>query len=32
VLRVFRQATGGWSQVGDTAPWGWVHESMLSKR
>ena len=28
-LRVFAQATGGWYQVGDTAPFGWVHESML---
>jgi hypothetical protein len=31
VLRVFATAPGGWYQVGDTAPWGWVHESMLEK-
>ena len=31
VLHVFAQATGGWYQVGDTAPFGWVHESMLNK-
>lgn len=30
-LRVFAQATGGWYQVGDTAPFGWVHESMLNR-
>ena len=30
-LHVFGQASGGWYQVGDTAPWGWVHESMLNK-
>jgi len=30
-LRVFAQAPGGWYQVGDTAPWGWVHESMLER-
>ena len=29
-LRVFSTATGGWYQVGDTAPFGWVHESMLN--
>ena len=32
VLRVLSQAPGGWYQVGDTAPWGWVHESMVEKR
>jgi hypothetical protein len=31
-LRVFAQAPGGWYQVGDTAPWGWIHESMLDRR
>ena len=30
-LHVFGQAPGGWYQVGDTAPFGWVHESMLNK-
>ena len=29
VMHVFGQAGGGWYQVGDTAPWGWVHESMI---
>ncbi|MCQ8242052.1 hypothetical protein [Rhizosaccharibacter radicis] len=28
-LRVFARAGGGWLEVGDTAPWGWVHESMV---
>ena len=31
-LHIFGQAPGGWYQVGDTAPFGWVHESMLSKQ
>jgi hypothetical protein len=31
-LRVFAQAPGGWYQVGDTTPWGWIHESMLDRR
>ena len=31
-LHIFGQAPGGWYQVGDTAPFGWVHESMLDKR
>ncbi len=30
VLHVFATSTGGWYQVGDTAPFGWVHESMLN--
>ena len=30
-LHVFGQAPGGWIQVGDTAPFGWVHESMLNR-
>jgi hypothetical protein len=28
-LTVFSRASGGWVQVGDTAPWGWVHSSLL---
>jgi hypothetical protein len=28
-LRVFGEAPGGWYQIGDTEPWGWVHGSML---
>ncbi len=31
-LRIFGQAPGGWYEVGDTAPWGWVHESMFSRQ
>ena len=31
-LHVFGQAPGGWYQVGDAAPFGWVHESMLDRR
>ncbi|WP_158742848.1 SH3 domain-containing protein [Acidisphaera sp. L21] len=31
-LKIFGQAPGGWYQVGDTAPFGWVHESMLERR
>ncbi|MGI4746004.1 MAG: SH3 domain-containing protein [Janthinobacterium lividum] len=30
-MHVFAQAPGGWYEVGDTAPWGWVHESMLDR-
>ena len=30
-LHVFAQAPGGWFQVGDAAPWGWMHESMLDR-
>ena len=29
-LHVFATSNGGWYQVGDTAPFGWVHESMLN--
>jgi Bacterial SH3 domain len=29
VAQVFGEATGGWYQIGDTEPWGWVHGSML---
>ena len=32
VMRVFSQAPGGWLQVGDTKPLGWVHESLLERR
>ena len=32
LLHVFGKAPGGWYQVGDTAPSGWVHESMLDRR
>ena len=32
VLHVFATAPGGWNQVGDTAPWGWVHDSMVDRR
>jgi hypothetical protein len=28
-LHVFATSPGGWLQVGDTAPWGWVHQSMV---
>lgn len=28
-LTVFGQAPGGWFQVGEAEPWGWVHGSML---
>jgi hypothetical protein len=29
-LRVFGRAPGGWVQVGDAAPQGWVHSSLLA--
>lgn len=29
VARVFGQPRGNWYQIGDTAPWGWMHLSML---
>jgi hypothetical protein len=29
-LRVYGRAPGGWVQVGDAAPQGWVHSSLLS--
>jgi len=29
VMQVFRETPGGWYQVGDTQPWGWMHISML---
>jgi len=31
-LRVFAEAPGGWLEVGDTAPFGWVHGSMVEPR
>ena len=30
-LRVFAEAPGGWRQVGEDQPIGWVHESMLER-
>ena len=30
-VHIFATAPGGWYQVGDTAPFGWVHESMLNR-
>ncbi|WP_082012931.1 SH3 domain-containing protein [Belnapia sp. F-4-1] len=30
-LRVFGEAPGGWLQVGEDQPFGWVHGSMLSR-
>ena len=30
-LHVFSQAPGGWLQVGDAGPEGWIHESMLDR-
>ena len=30
-LRVFGEAPGGWLQVGDDEPFGWVHGSMLER-
>jgi Bacterial SH3 domain len=31
VLHVFGEAPGGWLQVGEDQPFGWVHESMLER-
>ena len=31
-MRVFSHAPGGWLQVGDTQPRGWVHESLTERR
>jgi len=28
-LRVFGEAPGGWLQVGDSEPWGWMHDSLM---
>lgn len=30
-LSVFAQAPGGWLQVGDSQPWGWIHASLVSR-
>ncbi|MDQ1077901.1 SH3 domain-containing protein [Pseudoroseomonas cervicalis] len=30
-LRVFGEAPGGWLQVGEDQPFGWVHESMVER-
>ncbi|MXP62849.1 SH3 domain-containing protein [Roseomonas sp. M0104] len=30
-LRVFAEAPGGWLQVGDAAPWGWLHDSLVAR-
>jgi hypothetical protein len=31
-LRVYAEAPGGWLQIGEGEPWGWVHSSMLEGR
>lgn len=31
-LRIFGEAPGGWLQVGNVAPIGWVHSSMVQRR
>lgn len=31
VLQVFATAPGGWLQVGESEPWGWVHSSVLDR-
>ncbi len=31
VLGIFGRASGGWVQVGDGEPWGWVHGSLLDE-
>jgi Bacterial SH3 domain len=30
VLREFSRAFGGWVEVGDTRPQGWIHSKLLS--
>jgi hypothetical protein len=30
-LQVFGEAPGGWFQVGEREPWGWIHGSMLER-
>lgn len=30
-LQVFGEAPGGWLQIGEGTPWGWVHSSMLER-
>jgi uncharacterized protein YgiM (DUF1202 family) len=29
MVQIFRTAPAGWYQIGDTAPWGWMHGSIL---
>ena len=31
-LRILGEAPGGWYQVGDAEPWGWIHGSLLDVR
>ena len=31
-LRVFSETPGGWLEIGETAPFGWVHASMVEQR
>lgn len=31
LLNLFGEAPGGWFQVGDTAPFGWIHRSVLQR-
>jgi hypothetical protein len=31
-LQLFGEAPGGWLQVGEGEPWGWLHSSMLEQR
>jgi hypothetical protein len=30
-LNVFGEASGGWLQVGESEPWGWLHNSMVDR-
>jgi hypothetical protein len=30
-LSIFGEAPGGWYEVGDTSPWGWVHSSLVER-
>jgi hypothetical protein len=30
-MQVFGEAPGGWYEVGDTSPWGWVHSSLVER-
>jgi hypothetical protein len=32
IMRVFAELPGGWLEVGDTAPFGWIHSSFVSRR
>jgi hypothetical protein len=29
-LQLYGRAPGGWLQVGDAEPWGWVHSSLTT--